>query len=303
MKRIQKLGVRKITVWLVGLLVCTAATAPAGIVSKSVGELMEFFSRQFAREVAQEGAEQTSGRLVRVLARHGEEFAPVLRKLGPRAVKVADELPPEAASVLRRFGQRGLLVLEQHGDEAVHLFRRCGDDGVELLAAHPGVGNQLVQQYGDDAVQAHSQLDSQQAIRLAKLGDDYARLPVAAQQTFLQNLRAGGDDFVVWVWKRKQEIFGSALLAGGVLITYRAGQGLADKGNDWIPTPPPAPDPDKQPYLAFFDRWLSMLVLLLMVGLVVGGLACYLGIKRQAWNWMKRSVPVTNGQIARQTAR
>jgi hypothetical protein len=204
---------------------------------------MQTLARRFGGELAEEGAEQTGKRLARVLARHGDDLAPVFEQLGPRAVRMADELSEDAVTILRRHGRAGLAVLEQHGDEAVALFRAHGDAAVELLTAHPGVGLRLARALGSEAVPALSRLSSREAVHLTKLADDVNKLSPGARKVFLERLAQGGDDFVGWVWRRKKEIFGSAALAGAVLSTYKLGDGLASAVPALIPRAAPPPDP------------------------------------------------------------
>jgi hypothetical protein len=245
------------------LTICVQTPGPVLAQAGPLRRVMQTLARKFGAELAEEGTELTSKRLARVLARHGDDLAPVLENLGPRAVRLADELPEGAVAILRRHGRAGLAVLQQHGEEAVALFSRHGDEAVKLLAAHPGVGPRLARTLGSEAVPALSRLSRPEAVRLAKMADDIDRLLPEARTTFVQRLAQGGDDFVAWVWRRKKEIFGTAALAGAVLSTYKFGDGLATAVPQMIPRAAPSPDPISHPWLAFFDRWMPLAMVVL----------------------------------------
>jgi len=257
-------------VLITAVLTIFVQTSAAVIAQASpLRRVMQTLARRFGAELTEEGAELTSKRLARLLARHGDDLAPVLENLGPRAVRLADELPEGAVAILRRHGRTGLSVLQQHGDEAVALFSRHGDDAIRLLAAHPGVGTTLARTLGEEAVPALSRLSRPEAIRLAKLAEDVSKLPPEARKTFVEQLAQGGDDFVNWVWRRKTEIFGSAALATGVLTAYKLGDGLSEALPAMVPKAAQPPDPSTHPVLAIADRWTP--VALVVLGLVILG--------------------------------
>ncbi len=251
------------------LTICVQTPGPVLAQAGPLRRVMQTLARRFGAELTEEGAELTGKRPVRVLARHGEDLAPVLENLGPRAVRLADELPEGAVAILRRHGRTGLSVLQQHGDEAIALFQRHGDDAIRLLAAHPGVGTSLARTLGEEAVPALSRLSRPEAIRLAKLTEDVSKLPPEARKTFVERLAQGGDDFVNWVWRRKKESFGSAALATGVLTAYKLGDGLSEALPAMVPQAAQPPDPSTHPVLAIADRWTP--VALVVLGLVILG--------------------------------
>ncbi len=291
----RSFSMRPIVLIAVVLTILLQTPAPVMAQASQLRRVMQTLARKFGAELAEEGAEQTSKRLARVLARHGDDLAPVLENLGPRAVRLADELPEGAAAILRRHGRAGLAVLQQHGDEAVALFSRQGDDAVKLLAAHPGVGPRLARALGGEAVPALGRLSRPEAVRLAKLADEIAKLPPEARTTFVQGLAQGGDDFVAWVWRRKKEIFGSAALAGVVLNTYKLGEGLAKAVPAMVPHPSPPPDSFAHPWIALFDRWV-------LPGLVVLGLMLLGAIRLDHW-CSTRVVEHKSGQLGSEQPR
>ncbi len=260
---------RPIVLIAVVLTILLQMPVPVMAQASPLRRIMQTLARKFGAELAEEGAELTGKRLARVLARHGDDLAPVLENLSPRAVRLADELPEGAVAILRRYGRTGLSVLQQHGDEAVALFSRHGDDAIRLLAAHPGVGTSLARPLGEEAVPALSRLSRPEAIRLAKLAEDVSKLPPEARKTFVERLAQGGDDFVNWVWRRKKEIFGSAALAMGVFTAYKLGDGLSETLPAMVPQAAQPPDPSTHPVLAIADRWTP--VALVVLGLVILG--------------------------------
>ena len=158
----------------------TAHPGVAGVGRKAVGEVMEYLSRAFGREVAEEGGEAVirTG-VARVLGRYGskygDELIVLLKKLGPRSVKMADSYGDDAIKIMTRWGDDGLRLLGRSADDVIPLFSRYGDDAVEVCIKHPGVGEKLIGQMGDDGVQIGKKLDTSQVIQILRASPELAR--------------------------------------------------------------------------------------------------------------------------------
>lgn len=263
----------------------------AAQVSRAV-PILKRWARSHAGELAQDGAERSASRIDRLLARHGDQIAPLLQELGPQGVRLLDELPADAAPLFRKYGQRAVLVFDEHGTDALRLARAHGDAAIDVLARHPGAGPRLLETLGGPAAPSLTRLSSESAIRLEKLVDPYTQLPPQARRVFLDQLARGGDDFVTWVWRRKAEIFGSASLAIGTLTLYKVGDGAAAVVPELIPRPAAPPDPGTQPLAAWFDRWglpalfllsSSALAMLILGPLVRSGTQATRKARRSKW--------------------
>lgn len=129
--------------------------AQAGLGSRAARELVEFLGKKFGKEVVAEGAERLAGRLVKAAARHGDDVLTAVRKVGPKAIGLADDAGVNAPSVIR--------LLTHYGDDAARalsrprgmaLICRYGDDAAKALIRHKGVAEPLLDSVGMPAVKA-----------------------------------------------------------------------------------------------------------------------------------------------------
>ena len=127
----------------------------AGAYDKAARELAEFLMKKFGKEVAEGGAEKLAGRLASAASRHGDDVLTAVRKVGPRALRLADEAgehAPQAMRLITRYGDDAARVLTR--PKAMTLFARYGDDAAEVLIRHQGIAEPLVDGLGQPAVKA-----------------------------------------------------------------------------------------------------------------------------------------------------
>lgn len=223
------------------------------VVRESLEWVMKKLGSRWGRELVEEGAGPTRAAAARLLARHGDDAAEMIAGLSPRAIKLAADLPDDALRLLVKQPQVATNVLHLHGETALYLVRQYGDDAINVLARHPGVGKSLTTTLGKEALPTLVRLDPTSGARLAKMLPEVAQLPPASRATFLEALKKGGDDFVTWTWKRRKELFGSAMLGVGVWTTYSVGSGIAEYAPAAL-FPPPTP-----PLSANDPAWLRVL--------------------------------------------
>jgi hypothetical protein len=138
------------------LLAGPASLARADIRSKAAREAAEYVLRKFGVKVAEEGTETLARRLTTAAARHGDEVFAAVRRVGPKALTLADEAGEQAPKALR--------LLSRHGDDAalwvlkrpkgMSLLSRFGDDAAEVLVKHKGLAEPVLEQVGAPAVKA-----------------------------------------------------------------------------------------------------------------------------------------------------
>jgi hypothetical protein len=195
------------------LTLAFAAPAQAGLGSKAAEELAEFLMKKFGKEVASEGAERLAGRLVKAAARHGDDVLVAVRKVGPKAISLADDAGAKAPSVLR--------LLSHYGDDAARalsrpkgmaLVGRYGDDAARALIKHKGIAEPLLDSMGMPAVKAINALGPQAGRRLAMMaGDDLAA--IGRTPELLEVIARHGDRAMDFIWKHKGALAASAALA------------------------------------------------------------------------------------------
>jgi hypothetical protein len=189
-----------------------ASPASAQVGGKVVQETVEFLLKKFGREAAEEGVEKLAGRLTAAAARHGDDVIAAVRRVGPKALGLADEAGENAPRVMRfltRHGDDGLRVLSH--PQGMALFTRYGDDAAEVLVRHPGVAGPLLDRLGEPAVKALGAVGPQAGRRMGILANDLAGSGRGAE--LMAVIARYGDSAMEFIWKHK------GILAGGAVLT------------------------------------------------------------------------------------
>jgi hypothetical protein len=187
--------------------------ASAGVSGKAARELAEFLMRKFGKEAAEEGAEKLAGRIARTAARHGDDVLGAVRKVGPKALRLADKAGAHAPIVMRlvsRYGDDAARVLSRPG--AMALFTRYGDDAAEVLMKHPGVAAPLMEGLGKPAVGALGALGERGGRRLAMMANGELAA-IGHTPEVLGVITKYGDPAMDFIWRHK------TVLAGGAALT------------------------------------------------------------------------------------
>lgn len=201
-----------VTSAMLALALAVASPARAGVGSKAAGELAEFIMKKFGKEVAEEGAERFGGRLAKALAQHGDDLASAVRKVGPKAISLADDAGGEAPKVIRlltHYGDDAARVLSR--PEGMALFTRYGDDAAKILMQHKGIAEPLIENLGKPAIEALGAVGPQAGRRMAMMADDLAAGGRASE--LLGVIAKHGDPAMEFLWRHK------GVLAGGAALT------------------------------------------------------------------------------------
>lgn len=197
----------------VALSLTIVPPASAGVSGKAARELAELVMKKFGKEVAEGGAEKLAGRIASAAARHGDDVLIAVRKVGPKALRLADEAGEHAPQVMRlisRYGDDAARVLSR--SKAVILFARYGDDAAEALIKHRGIAEPLVEGLGQPAVKAFGALGERGGRRLAMMAK--GELPAMGHTPELLGVIGKyGDPAMDFIWRHK------AVLAGGAALT------------------------------------------------------------------------------------
>jgi hypothetical protein len=202
-----------------GLMVLTvvlliASPARADLRTGAVRETAKYLLRKFGKEAAEEGLEGLAKKIAASAARHGDDVITAVRKVGPRALRLADEAGGQGARAVR--------LMARHGDDAavwvisrpkaMGLLARYGDDAAEAMIRHRGVAEPLLEGFGRPAVQALGKIGPQNGRRLAML----AKGELAAMghtPELLGVIGKYGDPAMDFIWRHK------GVLAGGAALT------------------------------------------------------------------------------------
>jgi hypothetical protein len=199
------------TAMIVAVVISLAAPAQAGVGSKAAGELAEFVMKKFCKEAAREGAEKLAGRIMQAAGRHGDDVLEAIRKVGPKAISLADDAGADAPRVVRllsHFGDDGARILAQ--PRGLVLISRLGDDAAEVLIKHKGVAGPLLESAGMPAVKAFKAIGPQNGRRLAMMADELTA--IGRTPELLDVIARHGDMAMDFIWRHK------ALLASGATL-------------------------------------------------------------------------------------
>jgi hypothetical protein len=172
-----------------------AQTAP---VARSIAkELAEALGQRSARELAEAGGEATVREVVEQAAKEGgeqlaREVAAYGQRYGAQALKAFAEAPAAMAQAMKKvpaeLSEAAMRAAAREPQAIAQLTARIGEDALIVAAKHPGVGVNIASKLGPEGCAIARNLSTPEAIRLARLGDDIARLPAAEKAGILSRL-------------------------------------------------------------------------------------------------------------------
>jgi hypothetical protein len=188
------------------------------VAAKAAREASEILLRKLGKDVAEEGAERLAGRIAAAAARHGDDVINAVRKAGPKALGLLDEAgeqAPRVVKLLAKHGDEAAVVLSKPGGMA--LLSSLGEEAVETLIRHPNVAEPLLAHFGKPALDALGKLEPRNGRRLAMLfeGGDLARTGGAKE--LVDVMARFGDKACEFIWKNK-----GALAVGATLTAFVA---------------------------------------------------------------------------------
>lgn len=264
---------------LVVVLVALAA-APvhvhASIASKAVGEALEYAGRKFAKEVAEEGAERLASKMVKLAAAHGDDVvAAAVKKVGPRAARVATEAGEHSGTALR--------LMAKHGNSALPIVTKAtslkavahfGDDACEAIIKHGAVGEELLEKFSTTGAKALSKVTPRNARRMLMLMAEGQ-----LREELVSVVAHHGDVACDWIWRNR----GALTLAGALTAFVRSPepflngtQQLASTVTEAVAAPLAEVPKEIAKEAAHNTNWTLLL-------LVAGAVAVFLFLERR-WN-------------------
>jgi len=208
------------TAFAAALLLGTFGEARADIASKVAREAAEYVVKKFGRAAAREGAETLAERIAAGAARHGDDMIAAIRKVGPKALSLADDAGAQAPAALR--------ILSTHGEDAavwvlrrrvgIKLLARHGEDVAEALVKHKGLAEPVIERLGGPAVGAFRAVGPQGGRRLAMMAQEGGELAAFGRAPELLGVIGRyGDPAMDFIWRNK-----GALAVGTALTAFLA---------------------------------------------------------------------------------
>lgn len=203
--------------------------ARADLRSKAAREAAEYVLRKFGVTAVREGTETLAERIAAAAARHGDEALAAVRKVGPKALSLADEAGEQAPAALR--------LLSKHGEDAavwvirrpggMELLSRFGDDAAEVLIKHKGLAEPVLEHFGGPAVAALGAVGPQGGRRLAMMAQGGELAAIGRGPELMQVIARHGDPAMDFIWRNK-----GPLAVGTTLAAFLAKpEAFLDGGN------------------------------------------------------------------------
>ena len=192
-----------------------AFPAWADVKTAAVRETIEYVTKTFSKEAAEEGTELMGRKIEQLAVKHGDDGLAAVRKVGPQALGLAEKAGVHgdvAVRAMARYGDDGAEWIAKR-PKNLELASRYGDDAVEALVKHKEVAEPLVQELGEQGAKALAKIGPQQGRQLAMLAADPTTAAMARNPQLLDVVARYGDAGMNFIWKHKGALAVSATLA------------------------------------------------------------------------------------------
>ncbi len=201
-------------------IVVTLGPCPVGFGQGKAGlarELVEFVSRRFGKEVAEEGSEVLTRKVESLLVKYGDEVAEAVRKVGPRSIQLLDDAAAEgvqqSARLLAKHGDDAIWVVGNQGRRAI--AARLGDDAAEAMIKHGEIAEPVLELAGQSAAAALRNVSTKGGRQIKMMMDEGELVKIGRTSELLSVVGKYGDNAMNFVWKNK-----GALLVGTALAAF-----------------------------------------------------------------------------------
>jgi hypothetical protein len=181
--------------------------------AKLASELMEFLSRRFGKEVAEEGTEVLTRKVESFLIKYGDDGAEALRKVGPRSIQLLDNAANEgtqSARWLAKYGDEAVWVVGDKGRRT--LAAKIGDEAAEAMIKHGEIAEPVLGLAGKSAANALRVVSEQNGRRIAMMAEQGELAKIGRPTELLDVIGKFGDKGMDFVWKNK----GTLMLGTGL---------------------------------------------------------------------------------------
>ncbi len=196
---------------------CTGLNVFAQSKAAMARELVEFVSRRFGKEVAEEGSEVLTRKVESLLVKYGDDVAEAVRKVGPRSVQLLDDAAAEGV-------QQSARLLAKHGDEAIWVVgnqsrraiaAKLGDDAAEAMIKHGEIAEPVLEMAGQSAAIALRNVSTKSGRQIKMMMDGGELVKIGRTSELMNVVGKYGDNAMSFVWKNK-----GALLVGTALAAF-----------------------------------------------------------------------------------
>lgn len=206
--------IHKVALAFLLIILAQPFPAGAGVTTSTIRELSEFILKKFGKGAAGETAEQIATKTTKVLAKHGDECLPLLRRSGHAGFQALEEAGEQAPDVIKLFANRGdeaVWIISQ--PKKLTIFLKHGDTAADALLKHPGIADDLIEEYGINAAGALTRVSRTQAQHLSMMAADGTLDAIPQKAELLAVIRKYGDEAMDFVWKNKGSLAVATVLA------------------------------------------------------------------------------------------
>lgn len=185
----------------------------AGITSKAARETAEFVMRKFGKEAEEQGLQTLTRKIESLGAQYGNEAVAAVKKVGPRALRIADEAGEnglESLRLLARYGDDAAWVVGK--SNRLSLVAKYGDDAAEAMIKQGQIAEPLIESLGQPAAKVLKTVSTQNGRRLAMMADDGTLAKIGRTDELLNVVGRFGDRGLNFVWRNKGSLAVAATL-------------------------------------------------------------------------------------------
>ncbi|MBL9082158.1 MAG: hypothetical protein JNK76_10155 [Planctomycetales bacterium] len=193
--------------------------ADAAVTTAAIRETVEFVTKKFSKEAAEEGTELLAKKIEVFATKYGDDGLKAVRELGPQAMTAAGKAGAQAPAAVRamaRYGDDGVEWIAKR-PQNLELAAKYGDDAVEAIVKHKEVAEPLVKELGEQGAKALKAVSPQQGRQLAMLAADQSTAAMARNPQLLGVVSKYGDNGMNFIWRNK-----GALAVGTTLAAFLA---------------------------------------------------------------------------------
>jgi hypothetical protein len=212
-----------LAVCLMNVAVSSAMLSPivadAAVTTAAIRETVEFVTKKFSKEAAEEGSELLAKKIEVFATKYGDDGLKAVRELGPQAMTAAGKAGAQAPAAVRamaRYGDDGVEWIAKR-PQNLEMAAKYGDDAVEAIVKHKEVAEPLVKELGEQGAKALKAVSPQQGRQLAMLAADPSTAAMVRNPQLLGVVSKYGDNAMNFIWRNK-----GALAVGTTLAAFLA---------------------------------------------------------------------------------
>jgi hypothetical protein len=183
----------------------STSMATADVKSLAARELADYVIEKLGIKGGEEAATELAARFEAAGAKYGEGAVDqAVRKVGPRAIALADgagENGPRVMKLISQFGDDGVWIASQ--PERLSLFVKYGEPAAEAMIRHEGIAETVIESFGEPAADALVKIGPQAGRRLAIMAQEGELAQLGRTKQLLGTVSKYGDSAMNFIWKNK----------------------------------------------------------------------------------------------------